>query len=103
MKLKSSVKSLGVKPELILAVIIAESVFRNYESELIITSIVDGKHQAVNSKHFSGNAFDCRISHVKDKPTLVYILQSLKNSLTSDYAVILESDHIHIHYNPSYS
>jgi len=102
MKLKENVKCLGIKPELLLAVIIAESVFRTYEVEFVITSIADGKHQATNSKHYSGNAFDVRIKNIPTKETLDYIIHSLKSNLTKDYRVILESDHIHIDYNPVY-
>ena len=102
MQLKESVKALGVSPELLLAVIVADEVFTLHEIDFVITSLCDSKHQAAHSLHYAGNAFDIRIRHIPTKEQIDSIVAQLKTSLTADYQVILEKDHIHIEYQPVY-
>ena len=66
MKLKHSVKLNGIKPEIIIAMIIADGVYQAYDSELVITSVCDGKH-GKGSLHYPGLAFDCRIRNLDPK------------------------------------
>lgn len=102
MELKQGVKSMGIRPEIILAVFIASEVYKSFEIDFIITSISDGKHAQQHSLHYSGNAFDIRIKNIPDKKIIDSVFLEIRKRLTKDYQVILEPTHIHIEYQPVY-
>src|SRR4030095_736368 len=77
-----------------------EYVFGKYGIIPTITSAVDGTHMAT-SKHYTGDALDWRIWESNQKGVTSSIVEELKYYLGSDYDVILETDHIHIEYDPS--
>lgn len=88
----------GIRPELVLAIVITNQVFQSYGAELIITSILNGRHSR-KSLHYTGSAFDIRIKHLAEL-TINKIYRQLKESLLEDFDIILESNHIHIEYQP---
>jgi hypothetical protein len=95
--LKPGVRILGIKPETVLALIIAESVYRDHQQECVITSLVEGEHSR-GSIHYQGFAFDLRTNTLgKDVPV---VHSELKNRLGADFDVIIEVDHIHCEYQP---
>lgn len=97
MKLKPGVDVLGIKPELILAMIIAEPIIVKH-APFVVTSICDGQHMKT-SLHYSGLAMDIRTRDID--PTLVRpCVQELQESLGSQYDVVLEGDHIHLEFDP---
>lgn len=100
LSIKPGVKVAGIRPEMILAVMVAERVCERYGVDLVITSALDGKHSET-SLHYSGCAVDLRnkemASDAKDEA-----VRTLKESLGRDYDVILEVDHIHIEFQPRY-
>lgn len=98
MKLKADVNLIGLKPELLVAMVAAETVYRAYAGELVITSCNDGKHMA-ESKHYIGAAFDCRTRDVTAE-LQVTIANAIRAALTKQFDVILESDHIHVEFDP---
>lgn len=102
MELKQGVKPLGIKTEIILAVLIASEVYKSFEVDFVITSIADGKHAQQHSLHYSGNAFDIRIRNIPEKPMIDQIFLEIRRRLTKDYQVILEPTHIHIEYQPCF-
>ena len=59
METKLGVSILGMRPELLYALIIAEQVYKDRFSKLVITSCKDGKH-GKNSYHYQGLAADLR-------------------------------------------
>jgi len=73
-----------------------------FEIEPVITSITDGKHSAVNSLHYSGAAVDFRIKNIPDAYDKESVALLIRERLTKDYQVVLESTHIHIEYHPSF-
>jgi len=77
-----------------------EYVFGKYGIVPTITSATDGTHMA-NSKHYSGDALDWRIWESNQQGVTNDIVNELKYYLGNDYDVILETDHIHIEYDPS--
>jgi hypothetical protein len=97
MLLKNNVKLFGVKCEIILAMQIVDDVYKDFEEELVITSVMDGKHSK-NSLHYKGYAFDCRIWYF-DKNELPVVIEEIKKRLTKEFDVVLEKDHIHIEYD----
>ena len=98
MNLKAGVKVQGLRPETLLGVMVASNTYHNHDSELIITSGVDGKHSHT-SLHYAGCAFDCRIRHLPEGKAKE-IADEIRSRLTEDYDVILETTHIHIEYQP---
>ena len=97
MKLKdNTVQTRGVRPELIIAMIIADQVYTKHGRSFVITSITDGVHSET-SLHYAGCAFDCRIYDDMDNDVLV---KEIKSKLNIDYDVIFEGNHIHVEWQP---
>ena len=100
MKLKEDVILQGLRPEMLIAVIVCNDVYAKYGEELVITSAVDSKHSA-KSLHYSGCAIDIRTRFFEfDEVSLV--AADIRGRLTEDFDVVVESDHIHIEYQPIY-
>lgn len=98
MQLKKGVSVGGIFPEVLLALYIADQVYRDlFKANLVVTSLRDGKHKA-GSKHFSGQAADLRIWGLEDKVGMV--VAALSAALGKDYDVVAEVDHIHLEYDP---
>lgn len=66
-----------------------------YNEELVITSTYEGTH-GEGSLHYCNDAIDVR---VPDRHGIT-AKRDLKVKLGKDYDVVLESDHIHIEYDP---
>ena len=96
-KMKANVDPIGVQPELLLAVMIANEVCKDLFTELVITSMNDSKHSRT-SLHYAGAAFDMRtVGHGLMSPELAKtVFKQLRAALTTDYDVLLEKDHLHI-------
>lgn len=96
--LKPGVRINGIRPELLLGIMIAESVYSLKNRTLTITACIDGKH-SVGSLHYAGCAVDLR---TRDLPAgePEEITNLLKSALGSDFDVALEKDHIHLEFQP---
>lgn len=96
--IKKGVKAKGLQPEILLAILVAKDVYHKLNVELIITSLLDGKHMA-NSLHYEGLAVDLRTRNMSkdDRPIAT---ARLKKALGNEYDVVLEKDHIHVEYDP---
>jgi hypothetical protein len=70
-------------------------IFLRYDQEVIITSAFEGNHGA-GSLHYANQAFDVRFPS-DDKEN---IEASIFEELSNDFDVLMESDHIHIEYDP---
>ena len=97
MKLKPEVNPSALRPELLLALVIAERIFQEFNYDFVVTSLNDSIHSDT-SLHYAGAAVDLRTRHMKDDKHIV--TEKIRSSLTKDYDVILELDHIHIEYQP---
>jgi hypothetical protein len=97
-RLKTGVKLEGVRPEIVLALCVADSLFRSKGYDLVVTSIADGKHSP-NSLHYRGLAADLRS---RDIPAARHhqMRESLEVALGDEYDVVLEKDHFHIELDP---
>lgn len=94
--IKPGVRVRGLSNEILLAIMIAQSVYSETEASMTITSLSDGRH-STNSLHHTGDAVDLRLPM---PVTREQIMSQLKKALGADYDVILEVDHIHIEYDP---
>lgn len=99
MKLKTGVRPTGVDQGLTIGLMAADGVFSKYRHTMTITSLNDSRHSET-SLHYSGAAADLRTRDLPDQETKQAIRDEIKEALTSDYDVILESDHIHLEYQP---
>ena len=97
MSLKAGVRTLGVRPEIVLALMIAKDVYAGHgqAAAFVITSIIEGVH-ARASIHYMGGAVDLRRPVIKTTE----IVDDLAAKLGDDYDVVLENDHVHIEWQP---
>lgn len=95
-KLKSGVSLLGIQPQIVLAILIAESCFQG--QTMTVTSVTDhAVGRSKSSRHKSGLAFDLRTYNLQS-PELT--AESIRDSLGNEFDVVLESDHIHVEWDP---
>ena len=98
MRLKHSVNSIGLKPEMLLAAFIIDGIYKEVGFECVATSINDSFH-VETSRHYQGMAIDFRIRHLPEDLALK-IVNEIRRCLGIHYSVRLESDHIHVSYKP---
>lgn len=98
LSIKSGVRTHGLTTPIVLAVVVAEGVYRELGHDLVLTAGIDGKH-STSSKHYSGNAVDLR-SRILPEGVAAKAVALLKDRLGNDYDVIHETDHIHIEHDP---
>jgi hypothetical protein len=100
MRFKTGVKLLGIQPEMVAALPAISAAFRTFGREAVVTSAAEpeARHRR-GSLHYSGLAIDLRIRHLspEDAPR---VADELRAALTQEFDVILESDHIHLEYQP---
>lgn len=98
MILKKGVKIHGIGSEMMLGLIIANDIYKEFGYEMVVTSVVDGNHSKT-SLHYTGNGTDLRTRNLK--PTdREPIRQKIDDATGPDFDVILEDDHIHMEYQP---
>ena len=115
MKLKTGVKLSGLRPQMTIALMVAEEEYARYNIELGITSCNDSKH-GYGSKHFSGEAFDTRTKHIGNAMMQAVfgldalavkrrITDAIAKSLGAEFDVVFElvglpHEHIHVEFHP---
>lgn len=100
MQIKEGVSLLGLDSKMILAFIIADQVYSdNGINDCVLTAGVDGKHME-HSLHGKGFAIDLRTSNIQPYEKIKPISVALQAHLGIQYQVILESDHIHVEFDP---
>ena len=100
MKIKHDVNLTGLKPEMLLGIMVVDSVYTSAGFDCVVTSISDGKHGR-SSKHYIGNAADFRTSNIPQITSHINTLvTNLKESLGPQFDVVFEGDHIHVEYDP---
>ena len=97
--LKPGVKLNGIKPEICIAIMIANNVYLSNGYTFTLTSICDGKHGRA-SLHYPGLAFDCRTRDLPSESEKKNIADQIRNALGEEFDVILHSTHIHVEFQP---
>jgi len=102
MELKKGVNPIGLRPELLLALIVADQIWKENGFHFVVTSLNDSKHSRT-SLHFDGKAADLRIWDIPS-PKLKEMTKELHKRLgdNPDYDIIIEKDHVHMEYQPKY-
>lgn len=98
MKIKTNVKLLGLRPEILLALFIADKIYSNHNQELVLTEATGGKHGRA-SLHYVGLAVDVRTHYFTDGEVKL-VAKDLKEALGENYDVVVEKTHIHIEFQP---
>lgn len=117
MQIKSSVRMLGLRPEVIPAVLVAQEVLRARGFPWVWTSGSEGTHAVEPpSEHYQGNAADGRIQHVPVSLRLLIFQEIVvalggaagakpPSAIAGDYEVRWESigttnEHLHLAFRP---
>jgi hypothetical protein len=99
-RLKRGVGVLGLSNAIILGDGIVSRIFNTMGFESIITSgTEDPENHKRSSEHKKGDALDYRTRHVSMTKHQALATQ-IRNALGKDFDVILESNHIHVEYDP---
>ena len=96
MRLALNVRLQGIRPELLLALMIVSDLCNVWSKSVIITTVLNGAHMH-NSLHYTGAAVDFVVDLVVARSDFV---DELRDRLGPDFDVIDEGDHIHIEYQP---
>jgi len=90
---------LSTRPEIVAARRIVAEVWARFGYQAVVTSGLDGVHSE-GSLHPNGLAEDYR---TRDVPlsVLPVMVAEVRARLGSDYDVVLESDHLHVEFDPS--
>ncbi len=94
LKCKKGVSIIGIKPELLLGLLLAKEVYRLYHEEFVITDL-NGPRGGF-SYHPMGYAADLRLPGLEDPRSIAI---ELKRALGEPWDVVLEQDHIHIEFD----
>jgi len=97
MKLKQGVNLTGLRPELIIGLMVADTVCKEHGIDMVVTSLCDSVHSQT-SLHYSGAAGDIRTHNMLEQEHK--ILDKIRENLPEDFDVILEKDHIHMEFQP---
>jgi hypothetical protein len=98
-RLKTGVNPIGVRPEVLLIIMIADQVYTEYKHACIVTSINDSTHSDT-SRHYQGMAVDFRTKHLPNDAIAREIAEELRKRLGRHYLVLFEHNHIHVSYKP---
>jgi hypothetical protein len=99
MRLKTTVSTLGAKPEIVIAMMIACEVYREFGLDMVGTSLTDGKHGA-HSHHLKGMAVDLGVTGMTAQQRQDCAAE-ITARLSAQYQVIDEGDHIHLEFDPA--
>lgn len=98
MRIKKGVDVFGLKPEMVIVSLVVNDVCHMHGVECCLTSVRDGSpKRSPKSLHRFGFASDYSIQGVKNKPVFA---EDIRSRLPDDYDVVLESDHVHVEYDP---
>lgn len=92
MRLGPHCLAVGLSPQILVALMVAESVYRDHGQEMIFTCGLDGGHKA-KSLHYAANAIDLT-------PPSQAVADDIRLRLNKYYDVVLEATHIHVEFQP---
>ena len=105
MRLKPGVRLHGLQPQMTVALLAIEAAAIRVAAEdgtpyeATITSVNDGSH-APKSLHWLGRAVDVRTRDLPDHFPADAYARAIRDRLPTDFDVVVESDHIHVEWDP---
>lgn len=96
--LKKGVNITGIRIELVLALMIVDRVYERHGYDAVLTSGLDSRHSD-KSLHYCGAAADLRTRQIP-RNLVVKIGEEMKTALGRDFDVVVESNHIHLEWQP---
>lgn len=105
MMLKKGVSIVGLKPEILVGLMVAQGVYDEFGCDLVVTAGVDGNHK-IGSLHYKGLAVDLRTRDLReDEKELVAVLLKERlngqpDNFAGEFDVVLERTHIHLEFDP---
>ncbi len=97
--LKAGASIRGLRPEVVLAVVVADQVYGKHGcGDLMVTEGTGGKHGS-GSLHYVGLAADLRTGNLP-AGTLSVVANDLRALLGAEYDVVVEETHLHIEFQP---
>jgi len=96
--IKETVDLRGMRPEVLLAIVVADQVYTSLGYNCVVTSVTDSKHKP-GSLHGIGFAVDLRTKHVPVEQHQA-IVSEMSARLGPQFDVVLETDHVHCEYDP---
>lgn len=97
MILKQGVRIANLQPQLLVAMMVANDVYKAHNQELVITSVDDSKHGNI-TLHGKGYAFDCRTSYFLNGEGQ-RVANEIRAKIDDCFDVVFEGNHIHIEYD----
>ncbi len=88
----------GIRPEIVLAIVLAQPIFAAHGVPLVITSVMEGKHSR-GSLHYVGLAVDLRVNDLPPSEWEI-VTDQVKAALGPQFDVVLEKDHLHVEFQP---
>ena len=103
-RLKSTVRLLGLRPEMVLAHTVVASVYAHHGHDCVITTGPEGTH-SYGSEHYTGLALDYRLNDIQPVENRAKIVTDVRAALTGDFDVLHEyigtpEEHLHVEYDP---
>jgi len=95
---KDGVKLFGIRGEVVLSIMTVSTISQRLAIDTVVTSVTDGVHSRT-SLHYSGSAVDFRISHI-EPGRAKNLVERIRAALTDEFDVVLESDHVHVEFQP---
>jgi hypothetical protein len=96
--LKPGARLHGLRPEMVVALLVAEGAFAQQGEACVVTTAANGHHRR-GSLHYSGAAVDLRTRHLTGEQVQA-VLGLLRSRLGADFDVVDEGDHIHLEWQP---
>lgn len=96
LRLSGRVRIQGIRPELILGLMILSDLCNAMGTSAVLTSVLDGEHMT-SSLHYTGAGADFISDLTENRDEW---LAELRKRLGPDFDVVDEGDHVHIEYQP---
>lgn len=98
LRLKPGVRVHGLCPEIVLALIAAHAAYQQRGADCVLTAGIDSTHKR-GSLHYAGRAVDLRTNMLKPGEAQAIAVE-LQDALGPDFDALLETDHLHLEWDP---
>lgn len=107
MRIKPGVRLAGMRPEMVIGLMVCDTVYHEWGREMVLTSGTDGIHKS-GSLHYQGRGSDlrlpsrCREANIDSQLVIndKDVVSALMDALGPDFDVVLEVDHVHCEWDP---